>query len=84
MRKYQSFSDALRDLQNRGYQKSFEEDECCVYCRELRLRLVPEEFSIDEVHHFENAERADRSLVMYAITSSRGIKGVVVNANENL
>ena len=82
MRKYQSLKDAMADLEKRGYQENFEEEEFCLYCRDLRLRLAPEEFSVDEEYRFEKETKPGDSYVLYAISSSAGIKGIMVDSAE--
>ncbi|RYG45863.1 MAG: phosphoribosylpyrophosphate synthetase [Chitinophagaceae bacterium] len=82
MKNYQTLADAVVDLEKRGYQENFEEEEFCLYCRDLRLRLPAEEFSVDEVYRFENDASTGDNAVLYAISSSFGIKGIKVDAVE--
>ncbi|MCG2615747.1 phosphoribosylpyrophosphate synthetase [Terrimonas sp. NA20] len=78
MKNYGSVQDAISDLENRGYTESFEEDEHCLYCQDLRLRLAPEEFKVDEVYHFGTKAGEEAGCLLYAISSSEGLKGVLL------
>ena|ERR1700754_3118816 len=79
MKIYESLVDALDDLKERGYEADFETQSVCLYCGDLDLRLNPEEFTVDEVHRFEGDSNPDDSAVVYAISSSTGVKGVLVD-----
>jgi hypothetical protein len=81
MKSYESLVDALADLQERGYVADFETDTVCLYCGELDIRLNPEEFHVDETYRFEgDSSSADDSVVLYAITSSTGLKGTLIDS----
>lgn len=82
MKGYKSLEDAMTDLDRRGYTASFEEEHFCLYCRDLSLRLSPEEFEVDEVYRFEKEEESEENCVLYAISSSAGLKGVMVDSVE--
>jgi hypothetical protein len=81
MKNYNSLTDALNGLKERGYVADFGTDTVCLYCGEIDIRFHPEEFQVDEVYHFEgNSNPQDRS-VLYAITSSTGIKGTLTDTS---
>jgi hypothetical protein len=88
MTNYESLVDALDDLRKRGYAADFATEQMCLYCGDLDLRLHPEDFNIDEVYRFEGDSSADDSAVLYAITSTSGLKGTLVDGygiyNDNL
>ena len=50
MKNYESLADALADLRKRGYEADFETQSPCLYCSDLDLRLIEEEFHVDEVY----------------------------------
>ena len=79
MHNYESLVDALDDLRKRGYGADFAIDTACLYCSDLDLRLNPEEFNIDEVYRFEGDSNPDDNAVLYAISSSTGVKGTLVD-----
>src|SRR5688500_2553544 len=79
MKNYESLADALDDLRKRGYEADFATDSVCLYCGDLDIRLNPEEFTVDEVHRFEGDSNPDDNAVLYAISSSTGVKGTLVD-----
>jgi hypothetical protein len=79
MNNYGSLNDALDDLKKRGYEADFTTDTVCLYCSDLDLRLNPEQFHVDEIHRFQGATGPDNNSAVYAISSSTGVKGVLVD-----
>lgn len=88
MKNYESLSEALTDLRKRGYDNDFETQSICLYCSDLDMRLDPEDFHVDEVYRFQGDSNPEGSSVIYAISSSTGVKGTLVDAygaySENL
>ena len=88
MKNYDSLIDALEDLRKRGYDSDFATQTVCLYCGDLDLRLNPEQFNVDEVYRFEGNSNPDDASVLYAISSSTGVKGTLVDGygtySENL
>jgi hypothetical protein len=80
MKNYDSLVDALDDLKKRGYEEDFATQTVCLYCGDLDIRLNPEEFNVDEVYRFEGDSNPDDSAVVYAISSTTGVKGTLVDA----
>jgi len=80
MKNYESLVEALEDLRKRGYTTDFESFKNCLYCGDLDIRLNPEEFTVDEVYRFEGDSNPDDSSIVYAITSSTGVKGTLTDA----
>jgi len=79
MKNYESLVDALDDLRKRGYEADFATDTSCLYCGDLDLRLYPEQFNIDEVYRFEESSDPGDNVVLFAISSSTGLKGTLVD-----
>lgn len=77
---YDTLSGALNGLKQRGYTEDFNLKENCIICTSKPLELKPEEFDIEEVHRFEGMSNPDDSSVVYAIASTYGVKGVLVDA----
>ncbi|WP_131537985.1 phosphoribosylpyrophosphate synthetase [Pedobacter nototheniae] len=78
---YDTVTAALADLDKRGYELDFNLTSECLECKEIDLRLMPEEFEIDEVYRFEGMTDPADSAVVYAISSNVGnLKGVLVDA----
>ena len=79
MKNYESLAGALDDLRKRGYEADFETQSPCLYCSDLDLRLIEEEFHVDEVYRFKEDSNPDDNVVVYAISSSTGVKGTIVD-----
>jgi hypothetical protein len=74
---YDTVTEAVKGLKERGFTLDFNLDENCVICEGNAFR--PEDFEIVEVYRFEgDTDPADQAVV-YAIESNRGLKGVLVN-----
>jgi len=81
MENSESLSDALSDLKKRGYDAdlNFETDTFSLYGGDLDMRLNPEGFHVDEIDHTCDEAHPNDGAVVYAITSTTGIKGVLVD-----
>ena len=80
MKNYDSLVDALDDLRKRGYEADFSTETVCLYCEDLDIRLDPEDFHVDEVYRFEGDSNPDDNSILYAISSSTGVKGTLVDS----
>ena len=80
MKSYTTLSEAVNDLQKRGYTTDFKLCSDGIECSMSELKLHPEHFEIVEMHHFDGmTDPADESIV-YAIESKDGkTKGMLVN-----
>ncbi|MFN8282172.1 MAG: phosphoribosylpyrophosphate synthetase [Chitinophagales bacterium] len=80
---YDTVSEAVNDLQNRGYTSDFNlnHDVDFIICNKTSVSLSPEDFDIDEVYRFEGEIDPGDETIVYAISSVRfNIKGIIVNA----
>lgn len=77
---YDTLSEAINDLQSRGYTHDFNLKPHCLECASLKLILHPEDFKVDEIYRFEGMSSTDDNSVLYAISSKNGIKGTLVDA----
>ncbi len=76
---YDTVSQAVNGLKERGYSIDFNLEYDCIVCHKTPVSLMPNEFEITEVYRFEgNTDPADEAVV-YAIESKHGQKGVLVN-----
>ena len=74
---YDTVSDALKGLKERGYTKDFNLKDNCIVCDEKKFH--PEDFEIVEVYRYEgNSDPADEAVV-YAIEGNNGDRGVLVS-----
>lgn len=80
MKNYKSIPAALNDLRNRGYKADFSAETFCLYCGDLDMRLNPEQFIVDEEYRFKGDAAHKEDTVLVAITSSNGIKGILVDS----
>lgn len=78
---YSTLSEAVNDLQRRGYTDDLLLAGHCVVCDARGVSLDPAEFEIDEFHRFEgNSDPEDQSIV-YAISSKDDkVKGILVSS----
>jgi hypothetical protein len=80
MYSYDTLSEAVNGLKERGFTIDFNIESDVLICKQTPLSLSPNEFEITEVYRFEgNTDPADEAVV-YAIESRHGQKGVLVNA----
>jgi hypothetical protein len=80
MKTYDTLTQAIQALKERGYANDFNLHPEWIECPTLDVRLAPDEFHVDEVHRFEGMTDPDDSSVLYAIASKGGLKGVLVDA----
>jgi hypothetical protein len=80
MQTFETLSEAINKLKERGYVNDFNLHPDWIECPPLKLRLAPEEFHVDEVHRFEGMTNPDDSSVLFAISSSSGVKGTLLDA----
>jgi hypothetical protein len=80
MKTYETLSQAIEALKNLGYTNDFNLQPDSIECRPLNKKLTPQEFHVDEVHRFEGMTNPDDSAVLYVISSSDGLKGLLVDA----
>ncbi|HVY73814.1 MAG TPA: hypothetical protein VG890_03235 [Puia sp.] len=82
MEGHESLSDALRDLEEKGYgvDLGFEVETFALYGGDLDMRLNPETYHVDEIDLVEDTSKSkDEEALVYAITLTVGIKGVIVD-----
>ena len=77
---YETVSEAVNALIQRGYTLNFGVNTDMIYCDDTQTHLRADDFVIDEVYRFEgNTDPADETIV-YAIASTiDNAKGVLVN-----
>ena len=80
MKNYDTLSEAINDLKQRGYSYDFNVKPTCLECASLKNEIKPEAFKVNETHRFEGMSSTDDNSVLYAISSKDGIKGLLVDA----
>ncbi|HYM94862.1 MAG TPA: hypothetical protein VET23_12030 [Chitinophagaceae bacterium] len=74
---YDTVTEAVSGLKQRGFTMDFNLQENCIVCHEDKFN--PEDFEIVEVYRFEgNSDPADEAVV-YGIQSNNDLKGVLVS-----
>jgi len=80
MYSYDTLSEAIRDLESRGYTHDFNLAENCIECKAIHKKVGPEYFKILEVYRFDGMTNPDDESVVYAIETSNGLKGTLTDA----
>jgi len=80
MKNFETLSEAIADLSMRGYTNDFNLHPEWIECPPLNLRFGPTDFHVDEVHRFEGLNDPDDSSILFAIQSTAGVKGLLVDA----
>lgn len=81
MKNYDTLTEALADLQKRGYREDFNLTENCLNCAAHKLEIHPEDFEVDEFYRFEGDTDPGDSMVLYAISANTSkLKGTLVDA----
>ena len=79
---YDTLTEALNDLRQRGYGLDYNLTGAQACCAEVQEALSPDELTIKEVYRFEGDSNPDDNMVLYAIESRKNPanKGVLVAA----
>lgn len=81
MKNYDTVTEAVKGLKERGYTIDFNIAFDKLICSENKHCLQPDEFEITEVHRFEGDSNPDDEDVVYAVESKDGdLKGVITSA----
>lgn len=80
MQSYDTLSEAINDLLKRGYTYDFNLDHDCLQCKSFKIKLNPEDFTVDQSYRFEGMSSTDDNSVLYAISADNGMKGLLVDA----
>jgi hypothetical protein len=76
-------TDAIKELQAKGYIESFEPKFDHLACRSGKIDLYPRDIFFDEVIRFENSSDPDDQSILYAISvPRRKMKGLYVESYE--
>jgi len=78
MYSYDTVTDAVNGLKQRGYSIDFNLEADCVSCGKTPLTLKPAEFEITEFYRFEGESDPADEAVVYAIESRKGERGLLV------
>jgi hypothetical protein len=80
MRNFATLTEAMQDVQARGYTHEFAPQRDSLVEKSTQTKLRNEEFMVDEFYRFEGTSDPGDEMTLYAITASNGMKGVFVSA----
>jgi hypothetical protein len=76
---YDTVTEALDDLKNRGYENDFNLQDKEFYCPNVKRAYRVPQLQIKETYRFEgNTDPADEAVV-YALQAGDGVKGTFIN-----
>lgn len=78
MNTYDTLSQALSDLKKRGYTEDFNLQTHCIECS--GREFPPGDFTVVEMYRFEGMSNPDDNSILFAIESSDGTKGTLLDA----
>lgn len=76
---YDTVTEAIAGLRERGFKLDFNLQANSLQCFNPDINLVPQDFEIREIYRFEGDTNPDDQAIVYAIESKDGHKGVFVN-----
>ncbi|HMU47096.1 MAG TPA: hypothetical protein PKC72_12060 [Chitinophagaceae bacterium] len=74
---YETLSQAINGLKDRGFSMDFNLEENCIVCNLDKFN--PDDFEIVEVYRFEGESNPSDQSVVYGVQSNSGLKGVLVS-----
>lgn len=77
---YETLSQAVDDLKDRGYTYDFQYADACLFCDKISEKFTAEDLKITQVYRFEGASDPDDNDVLYVIESKDGHKGLLTDA----
>ena len=80
MKNYDTLSEAINDLQVNEYPYDFNLKPECLECASLKIEIRPEDFKVDKIYRFEGMSSTDDNSILYAISSKKELKGLLVDA----
>ena len=80
MKNYNTLSEAINDLQTNEYPYDFNLKPECLECASLKIEIRPEDFKVDKIYRFEGMSSTDNNSILYAISSKKELKGLLVDA----
>lgn len=77
---YDTVTEALNDLNKRGYTIDFNMKSNGVYCKSLDRTFSLDEFKVDEFHRFDGDSDPGAQSIIYALSTNTEHKGVLLDA----
>lgn len=80
MESYDTLSQAIQALKNRGFTHDFNLEASCISSKELKARFGADRFNVVEVYRFEGMSSTGDASILFAIETDSGLKGTLVDA----
>jgi hypothetical protein len=80
MKHFDTATEAMEDLRNRGYTQEFSPKDDHLEDQSAETRVKSNEFEVDEFHRFEGTSDPGDEMTVYAISTHNGLKGIFVSA----
>ncbi len=80
MRDFDTLVEALNALKSEGYTYDFNLVDNCLECDGLEEKFDHQKFEVDEVFRFEGISNPDDNSILYAISTTSGVKGILLDA----
>lgn len=80
MTSYETLTEAINSKQTEGYTFDFNLKSSILECEKLNKTFEPNAFNVDAFYRFEGDSNPDDSSILYAIQTTCGIKGLLVDA----
>ena len=77
---YETLSEAITALKRRGYIVHFEAYDGLISTPDHRKSFSPEEVAVREHHRFEGTSDPDEMAVVYAVETTDGTRGILIDA----
>lgn len=77
---YDTLSEAMNKLKEKGFDYEFDFKDAHLCCASDHREFGSDELKIIEIHRFEGMTDPDDSSILYAVESTDGAKGLVVDA----
>ena len=77
---FETLSQATQHYNQQGYTENFKLKSDCIENSDDGTHIEPKDFTVDAVHRFEGMTNPSDNMIMYAITSDGGEKGIAVEA----
>ncbi len=77
---YETLSEAVNDLKKRGFDYDFDFKNECLYDTKTQKEFESSALKVVEFHRFEGASDPEDNAIVYAIKSTTGERGVIIDA----
>lgn len=74
-----TLSQRMNELKEQGYTQDFNLADDKITDKSIDTSYLPNEFNVDELYRFEGMSNPADNSILYAITTSKGQKGLLVD-----